>query len=317
MRRITLFLLMLMMSATRCWHAQAAEQEPTLARVMQAGVLRCGSAIRPGLAFPATDHSWYGLHVELCRAIAAAVLGDPGKIEFTGYALGRDFRRIGTGADDVAFLTTTELFANELFGAVLTGPTVYQLTTRLMVPDASPIHAIGEVGHTMVCAEPGTTAERALNAYAVRHQWTVNFSGWMELEEMMDAFAAGRCPAVVGEETALAALRLGAGQGGHPARILDEPLSAASIMAVTPADGPWSQVVTWSVDTVLAGDGSPLPVAGSWLGLDRDWQTRIAAQGGFAAMMRRTLGEGSPLGLPPGLNAGWQQGGTMTAPSVE
>lgn len=294
----------------------AAAKSPTLTRIKQDGVVRCGSAIRPGLAFPAPDHSWHGLHIELCRAVAVAVLGDPDKIAFSGYVLGPDFGRIRRGEDDVAFLTATELFSNELFGALSPGPAVFQLSTALMVAYGSPVLRLSDLKTTMVCAEPGTTAERGLRAQAAAQEWELNFSGWMELEEMMDAFDAGRCPAVAGEVTALAALRLGSAQKGREARILDEPLSVAPVLAMTPMSDPaWSNLVTWTVNTVLAGPA--LPIAGEWVGLDKSWQARVASQGSYAAMVQRSLGNGSPLGLPAGVNTGWQQGGLLVPPAVE
>ena len=214
----------------------ARAESGTLARVRADGVLRCGSAIRPGLAFPAVDHSWHGLHVELCHAVAAAVLGEGARVEFNGYALQPDFDRVRTAADEVSFLTTTELFANELFGAVLPGPTVFQLGTHIMVWDTNPVQHAADLGDTMICGEPGTGAERNLRSYAAVHHWTPNVSAWMELEEMMDAFNVGRCPAVIGEATALAALRIGSAHEGHPSRLLPEPLAVTPIMAATPGE---------------------------------------------------------------------------------
>lgn len=297
----------------------------TLEQVRAAGVLRCGSAIRPGLAFPAPDHSWHGLNVDLCRAIAAAVIGPGARVEFNGYALAKDYARIRHGADDVAFLTTTELFANQLIGAVLPGPVVFHEATSVMVPDTSTVRHVADLGTTMVCTEPGTPAERNLRSYAAAHGWTVNLSEWMELEEMMDAYAVGRCPAVVGEATGLAALRLPEA-GGQASRILPEPLAVTPVMAATGvADGRWASVVAWTLDTVLwASQPHPLPDAqtlalpGAWLGLDPDWQAHaLAAAGDIAAMRQRSLGADSSLGLPPGLEAGWQQGGLLAAPAVE
>ena len=309
-------------------------QSPTIARIRQAGVLHCGSAIRPGLAFPDADHVWYGIHADFCHAIANVILGDPSKIEFYGYALRPNFDRIRpkTGVagtvippeDDVAFLTGTELFANELFGAVLPGPVVFQQANQIMVWDTSPIHNIADLARTTICVEPGTGADRALAAYAKEHAWDANIMGWMELEEMMDAFNVGRCPAVAGELTALAALRLGSEHEGHPTRILEQPLSATPVMAATPAADPaWSIIVTWTINSILATPpgNKPvtdiLPVPGEWLGLDRDWQKRATAIGPYAEMVRHSLGDRSPLHLPPAMTASWQNGGLTLPPTVE
>ena len=297
----------------------AVQAKPgTLERVRQEGVLRCGSAIRPGLAFPAVDHSWHGLHVELCHAIAAAVLGDRARVEFNGYGLRPGFDRARTGEDDVAFLTATEMFTNELFSAVQPGPIVYRLTTNVMVWNDSGIEHVSALGNSMICGEPGTGAETTLRRYAAAHRWTLNFSAWMELEEMIDAFNVGRCPGVIGEATALAALRLGSELQGHPSRILPEPIGVAPIMATTATDDPeWARIVAWAIGTVLAGNRETLTIPGEWVGLDKDWQVRVLAVGSYPDMLRRSLGADSPLNLAPGVNASWQDGGMATSPTIE
>lgn len=301
---------------------RAAAESPTLGRIRAEGVVRCGGAIRPGLAFPGEDHAWYGLEVDVCRAIAAAVLGNADRIEFHGYGQRPAFGRIVGGAlphDDVAFLTASELFGNELLGAVLPGPAVYQQTVSIMVWDTTAVRHVGELGPIMVCGEPGTTADNALHAYADARQWTATLSPWMELEEMMDAFAVGRCPAVVGETTALAALRIGAALQGHPGRLLPEAIATYPVMAATPIDDPrWSVVVGWVVQTVLSSGGpQPLDIPGAPLGLDRDWQARVRALGSYAALHRHALGDESPLGLLPGANDSWSNGGLIAPPSIE
>jgi general L-amino acid transport system substrate-binding protein len=305
--------LLLLTGAAQCKSA-------TLDRVRQHGVVFCGSAIRPGLAFPAEDHTWHGLHIELCRAVAAAVLGDPNKIAFSGYALRKDFERASAGTDDVAFMTATELFTNHLFAGVLPGPTVYRLATKVMVWDTSPIHHVSDIGRTMICDEPGTGPERNLVAYTKAHDWNANISGWMELEEMMDAFDVGRCPAIIGEETALGAIRISAAHGGHPSRILPEPLAITPVMAVSAADDPqWAIIVRWAIETVLANQGerNTLEIPGDWIGLDKDWQSRVRALGTYAAIYRRTLGDDTALELPPEGNAPWLDGGQLVPPSID
>ena len=56
-----------------------------LDRVRAEGVLRCGGAVRPGLAFPDPDGKLAGLEVDLCRAVATAVLGSSARVEFHPY----------------------------------------------------------------------------------------------------------------------------------------------------------------------------------------------------------------------------------------
>ena len=91
-------------------------------------------------------------------------------------------------------------------------------------------------------------------------------------------------------------------------------------MAATPGDDPhWAALVSWTVQTVLAGraGGQSLSIPGATLGLDRDWQARVRALGDYPAIYRRTLGDGSALGLAPGPNANWRDGGLFVPPSID
>lgn len=305
--------------------APAPAGAATLDRVRGDGVVRCGGVIRPGLAFPAADQTWQGLEVDLCRAVAVAVLGANAKIEFHSYFTDKDFARLASGADDLAFLTGSEIHANNMFGTVLPGPAVFYETTRLMVQEDNPARHVADLRDTRICAEPGTGPERNLQEYMARNAIPFRQSMWQEVEEMMDAFNVGRCPAVAGEETALAALRLGSEADGHPARILPEPLEAAPISIATPAGDPaWAAVAHWTMQTVLTAERSPrvqgprLPVPAPPLGLQPGWQDRvIEAVGTYPDAFARSLGAESPLKLPPGLNARWDAGGLFAPPAVE
>ena len=305
--------------------APFAAHAGVLDHVRAAGVVRCGAVLRPGLAFPGTDGTWHGLEMEMCRAVAAAVLGDADRIAMRSYLTGDQFAHAADGQDDVAFLSASELSANGLFGRVLGGPAVFYETTRILVRDENPARHVSDLSGVQVCAEPGTGPERNLQDYMGRHGFAFRFSMWQELEEMMDAFAVGRCPAVAGEETALAALRLDAEEDGRRTRMLPEALAASPVNVVAAASDPaWAQIVSWTVQTVLAGHPEPrvqgraLPIPAAALGLADGWQDRVtAAVGTYADVFNRTLGANSPLQLPPGLNASWDKGGLLAPPTVE
>lgn len=103
---------------------------------------------------------------------------------------------------------------------------------------------LSDLAGTMACAEPGTGPERALLGYFRGRSTAINFSGWQEEEERLDASEVGRCPAVALETTALAAQRADGQARGHPIRILPEPLSTTPIQAVMGLDDArWAAVV--------------------------------------------------------------------------
>ena len=296
----------------------ASASAATIDRVREAGVLRCGGAARPGLAAPAANGEMAGLEVDLCRAVAAAVLGDHARIEFHPYALDKDFDRLRRGEDAVAFLTGSELLAGRLLDAVVPGPAVFHLTNGVMVAADSPARHLSDLVNTMVCAEPGTGPERTLLAYFRDRGQAVSFSGWQEEEEMLDAFEVGRCPAVALEITSLAAQRADGAVRKHPIRILPEPLAATPVLAVTGLDDArWAATVAWVVQTVMQPHPGALPVRGEALGLLPGWQGRALAGGAYPALLDRNLGAASPLQLPPALDGPWREGGLLCPPGAE
>lgn len=292
----------------------------TLDEVRAAGVLHCGGVPRPGLAGPIAEGGMAGLEVDLCRAVAAAVLGDGARVEFHPYALGPDFERLRRGDDAVAFLTGSELLANSLLDAVVPGPVVFHGTNGVMVAAGHPARHLSDLAGTMVCAEPGTGPERTLLAYFRSRGLAIRYSGWQEEEEMLDAFEVGRCPAVAGETTALAAERAEAEARGRPIRILPEPLSATPVLAVTgTGDARWAAIVAWSIGAIMPMEpgAERLLVPGQGLGLAPGWQARAAAGGMYDALLARNLGASSPLRLPAALDASWRDGGLVCPPAAE
>lgn len=188
-----------------------------LGRIRAEKVIHCGSTVRPGLAFPARDSTWHGLHVDLCRAVAVAIAGTQAQVDFHPYVLSPSYDAIRRGEDELFFLTASELLSEHLIGKALPGPPVFYLAHAILVPEGSPVHHISDLADINVCAEPGTGAERSLVAYFAAQHLPLHFFSFQEADEMLDAFVAGRCGAIAHEITSLAAIRLQDDE--HPSRI--------------------------------------------------------------------------------------------------
>ena len=291
----------------------AASAGSALDRVRQRGVLRCGGAIRPGLAFLDPGGAWHGLEIDLCRAAAVAALGKHARFEFHDYTLQlSSYDGVRSGTDDLSFLTASEMLYAGVLADVLPGPPVFFVTPEVMVPAGSPAQHLADLRDKRICAEPGTGPERSLNAWYQARGIPIRFFMFQESDEMLDAFYAGRCEAIAQEATSLDAIRLQAAADGHDARILPEPLAAAPILAMTPrADADWAAVVSWTVATLLQAErgAAALPLDGKALGLASDWQAAVLdAVGSYGDIYRREIGDGSPLALPRGPNALWPDG---------
>jgi general L-amino acid transport system substrate-binding protein len=298
----------------------------TLDRVRQEGIVRCGGAARPGLAFPGEDEKWYGLTIDICRAVAAAVLDDPAKFSFRGYRHDSDYNSTRLGLDEVMFLTGTDLIGHQLLDTVLPGPAVFFESFGLMVVDGSKVQRAGDLGSGGVCLEPGSEADRAIEGYFAENGMVLREKPFQEADEMLDALSDGLCGALAGEITTLAAVRA---HFDAPYRILPDVAAISPVLAVTSLDDAgWSAVIAWTVATLIRAEQSGWPSAGGrlpglnvaapGLGLTAGWQARvIAAVGDYAAIFSRNLGEGSALRLPRGVNAPWNRGGLLTAPLAQ
>lgn len=322
--------------------ATGAVAGPILDRVKSAGVVHCSGFERPGLAVDFGEAQaaeaeevgqdpaaapWHGLEVELCRAVALAVLGSPDKIDFHGLEGAEDLLELAKGNDDIAFLTARELHMTGLTAKVVPGPAVYIENIAAMLPAATGVEHLQDADATKgVCFANGSSPEHVLPAYfaSVKRQWLP--VGYTEDGEMIDAYNVQQCQILAGERTTLAMTALQRGVNGLKSRILPEPFVSFPIMATTGInDGEWSAVVAWTVYTLLAGDRlstdwsvggvGALPVPPVTEALEPDWQARVLKTfGGYSAIYARTLGARSPLNLPQGLNATLDRGGALTAP---
>ena len=289
-----------------------------LDRIRADGILHCGGTVRPGLAFPGPDGTLAGLEVDLCRAVATAVIGPAARVDFHAYLLPASYDPLAHGQDELAFLTESELIDADLAGTVLPGPPVFFETDAVLVPDTSPARHVADLAGQTVCAEPGTGAERSIAPWFAGRHLAVSYFPFQESDEELDAYYAGHCGAMVNEITNIAALRIEAAGDGHPSRILPEPLAAYPIMAVTSLGDPrWSALVGWITSAVMRPQPAADVVATTF-GLAPGWQAAMRrAVGDYDAIFRRNLGADTQLDLPPGLNSLWSEGGLFCPPYSE
>lgn len=322
-----------------------ADAGQVLDRIRAAGVVHCGSFERPGIAVDygeaqaavadqagqePTVTPWHGLAVDLCRAMADAVLGSPDKIAFHSYDGADDLAVLSGGEDDVAFLTASEMHAAGVVGKMVPGPAMFVESVSVMVPAADGARRLADVDAGKgICFMTGSSAERLLSGHfeAAKMDW--RSQPYTEEGEMLDAYDAQFCHAIAGERTALAMMALEGGANTLKSVILPDALEAYPILATTGRDdGAWTSIVAWTVHTLMAGDRpsnrwtvggvSALPVPLTDDGLDAVWQKRlIDGFGSYGALLDRNLGAKSPLGLPAGLNAPPERGGALIAPFLD
>jgi general L-amino acid transport system substrate-binding protein len=297
-----------------------------LDQVKKQGFVSCGAAQRPGVAYPNANGRWDGIAVDICRGVAVAVFGSPGKVAFSYYEMPAQFARIAAGKDQLFFLSGTEIQLHNLAGKVLFGPTVFFETHRVMVPADSFAQNLADLAGVPICTPAGSRAERSLSSYFERHHLELTPRPFTEDDEMLDAYGAKRCAAVADEATRLAKdLTV----SEKRSRLLPESTAVFPIMAATSTrDAQWAAIVAWTVDTLIAGErpetlwyaggAKAMPVKAPELGLDDQWQARVlAAIGHYGSIYDRHLGKNSGLNLARGPNDNQSNGGLLLSPFLE
>ena len=311
--------------------------EGRLALVQERGMLICGiNGSLPGFSFldSATGETT-GFDADFCRAVAAAVLGDPTLVEFR--ALNADARGPALQSQEIDVLirnTTWTVTRDTDWG--LFAPTTFYDGQGMMVRAEDGIETLADLESATICVQTGTTTE--LNLADVFASEGIDFTPlpFGEIEQTYSAYDEGSCDAVTSDRSQLLAQRTTL-TNPEDHVILDAVMSKEPLGPVVPhGDEAWFNVVKWVVfatfeaeergitqDNVADMVGSDNPVIARLLGadgdlglrLDADWVVNvISAVGNYGEIYDRNLGPGTPFDLARGPNSLWTDGGLLYAP---
>jgi general L-amino acid transport system substrate-binding protein len=328
--------------------SEAPEQpsEGRLALVQERGQLICGvNGGLPGFSFLEDDGTNSGFDADFCRALAAAVLGDPEAVEFRALSTDQRGPALQTGEVDVLIRNTTWTVSRDTSWGLF-GPTTFYDGQAIMVNSTlTDATTIDELEGATVCVQSGTTTELNLTD---RMGDTIEPIVFPEIEPTYAAYEEGRCDAVTSDRSQLVAQRTAfANPDDH--LILEEVMSKEPLGPVAPLnDDQWFNVVKWVVYATIQAEeleitqdnvedlaastedpvvqrllgvpfspeeGEPAAPFESGLGLEPDWVVNvISAVGNYGEIYDRNLGPGTPFDLDRGLNNLWTEGGLLYAP---
>jgi general L-amino acid transport system substrate-binding protein len=302
----------------------------------------CGvNTSAPGFSAADSQGRWLGLDVDLCRGVAAAVLGDASKVKFVPLNSQQRFAALQAGEIDVLSRNTTwSLTRDASLGIVFAGINYYD-GQGFMVPRKLKVESARKLGGATVCVQAGTTSEKNVadffQAAGLKYKSVV----FDTAEAIQSAFFSGRCQAYTTDMSDLAGARTKTAKPLDylilPEVISKEPLGPS----VRRGDDEWFAIVKWTLYAALEAEEAGLAQAnvdrmkaeskdpvvqrllgvsedtGKLLGLDKEWAYRIVKQvGNYGESFERNLGPKTPLGLPRGANQLWNRGGLMYAPPV-
>jgi len=317
-------------------------QAATLDDVKAKGFVQCGvSQGLPGFSNPDQSGNWVGIDVDLCRAVAAATLGDANKVKYTPLSAKERFTALQSGEVDVLSRNTTwTLVRDTALGLNFAGVNYYDGQGFMVRKDLG-VKSAMELNGASVCVNIGTTTELNMADYFRANKMEYKPVVFEKADEVVAAYDSGRCDVYTTDRSGLAAQRLKLKDAdAHvvlPETISKEPLGPV----VRHGDDQWFDIVKWTlncmveveevgvssanVDAEKAGSANPvikrhLGVEGDLgknLGLGSDWCYNVIKQvGNYGESYDRHVGPSTPLKLQRGVNAQWKDGGLLYAPPI-
>ncbi|SEF50783.1 amino acid ABC transporter substrate-binding protein, PAAT family [Bryocella elongata] len=311
-----------------------------LTTIRRRGTLLCGLNQSEAEYNPADQHGpRVAFDTDLCRAVAAAILGPQAHYAIKGYPdndTALDALRAGE-VDLVPSVSDDFTHATQP-GILLTQPVLYD-AIGILVPTAAHITTLAQLSSQRICYLAETETETQLHTYFDTHHLTLVPYPFSEQGEMEAAFSTHNCSALAGDLTRLATVRLSLGSHAPDYELLPETLApdtlAMASRSGTSEDLQLRNILTWTLNLLIAAEEHNITRAnlaaatksqdptlrrllgltrelGRPLGLDDAWpQHVIEATGNYGELYDRDLGPNSPLKLPRGQNALARNGGLL------
>ncbi|MGH1542820.1 MAG: amino acid ABC transporter substrate-binding protein [Arenicella sp.] len=324
----------LLASVTIAQSAAAA----TLDTIKERGSLKCGVTNGlTGFSNPDENGNWEGMDVDVCRALAAAVLDDASKVVYVPTSGKTRFTALQTGEIDIlSRVTTWTLSRDTKLGLNFAGVNMYD-GQGFMVRKSLGVKTAKELGGASICMNTGTSTETNIADYFKANGLKYKTVLFEKSSEVATAYDLGRCDVYTSDKSGLAAQRLKMKNPDEHIILADtiskEPLGPA----VRHGDDQWFDIVKWTLYALVEAEelglnqsnvgsqaASTNPTIarfvgtkgdnGKNLGLDSDWAVKaVQAVGNYGEVYERHVGEKSKLQIPRGLNKTWKDGGLLYA----
>ncbi len=315
-------------------------QSATLLEVQKRGSVKCGvNEGLKGFGLPNSLGDYSGLDSDFCRAVASAIFDDPEAVEFVPLSAKERLEALKAGSIDVLTRNTTWTMSRNIEFGEYIGVNYYD-GQGFMVPKRSGIRSALELDNLGLCVLRDTT--HTLNAadYFAANKMRFRPVYYDINVEFKNAYDEGRCAAITGDISGLAATRETlARPDSH--LILPEVISKEPLGPMVPfGDHAWGNLVRWTLHCMINAEelginsanistfvSNPSPAAarmlgsvgdfGEKMGVDNKWCANIIAHiGNYAESFERNVGPNTSLGLARGVNRLWTDGGLMYAPPI-
>ncbi|PPQ27976.1 amino acid ABC transporter substrate-binding protein [Rhodopila globiformis] len=328
--------------AAVAWMQPAAAQgsgSALLDAIKARGQVLCGTADTvPGFSLPDSKGVMRGLDADSCRAVAAAVLGDAGKVKFVATTIQNRFTALQSGEIDLLARGTTWTLGREANLGLEFAWVNYYDGTGFLVKASSGVKSARALDGATICVQPGTSTELAINDYFRVNRMTFTPVLIADVAEIRGAFLSDRCDAYSTDASALATFRFSQGDKAKDLVLLPEIISKEPLgVMVRKGDDKWFDVVRWTFIAMITAEEKGITSAnvdtflnsndpdvrrllglegdmGKALGLDNKWAYNVIRQvGNLGELWDRNI---APMGVSRGINNIWTKGGLQYAPPI-
>lgn len=315
-----------------------------LEAIKKRGELVCGvNTGLPGFSAADSQGKWSGMDVDVCRSVAAAILGNADKVRYVPLNPQQRFTALQSGEIDMlARNTTWTLTRDASLGLSFVGVNFYD-GQGFMVPKKLNVKSAKQLKGATVCVQSGTTTELNMTDFSRANKLDLKPVVFADLQATNAAYFAGRCQAYTTDASGLASIRAKEAKDPNEHVILPELISKEPLgPAVRRGDDEFEAIVKWvgfalieaeeygvtqaNADQLKSSSTNPAVMrllgmgnedTGKLLGLDKEWAYRaIKAVGNYGEQFERHVGPKTAIGLPRGVNNLWTNGGVMYAPPV-
>ena len=338
-KQLTSLVAMVAVLFTFTTETMAAKKSKTLKNTQKKGFVRCGvSQGLPGFSNADAAGNWTGIDVDVCRAVAAAVLGDANKVKFTPLSAKERFTALTSGEIDILSRNTTWTLSRDAdIGLTFVGVNFYD-GQGFMVRKDSGITSTSQFKNGIsACTNIGTTTELNMRDFFNSKGISYEPVAFEKADEVVAAYDSGRCDTYTTDKSGLAAQRTKmTNPDDHvvlPETISKEPLGPV----VRQGDAVWEDIVRWSLNIMIEAEEYGITSSnadmmktsenpqikrlvgsegemGAAFGLDNDWSLRIIKQvGNYGESYKRNIAD---TGILPdrGPNQIWTKGGLLYVP---
>ena len=334
MRTLTILALALALSL----FARGADAGPRLDAIKSRGVATCGLGDNvAGFSQHDAGKDWKGFDVDLCRAIAAAILGDAAKAAFRPIDVLPRF--LQQQDIDVVLRGLTWTFGREIRSDVRFGPIVLYDGQTFLVPKRLNIQTPEQLSGKLICVSTDVEFMTQLQAYFRARNLVLRTLATALRPQAEDAFFAGQCDAMAADASELAEAIIAKAPQPDDFAILPQQITKEPLAPFMRNDDPqFFDAVRWTifalinaeelgitqanVDQMRMSDNIEVrrffapPPAGVTSVVPGWTYTIIKAVGNYGEIYERHLGSGSRAKLARGMNRLWKDGGLMYAPPV-